>query len=131
VHVDGRILRSARELLLAPGALTAAHLAGRRQPYVAPFQLFLVMNLIFFITQSLTGLNILSVQLSHYFAADGYGAFAQQRVTEHLAQSGSTLEVYACSPLLSATATAVLSVAVVLLLRVYRLILFCATLLTT
>lgn len=64
VHIDGRIFRSCRELLVSPGTMTAAHLAGRRQPYIGPFQLFLAINVVFFITQSVTGLSILSIPLA-------------------------------------------------------------------
>lgn len=95
VHVDGRILRSCRELLLSPGSITAAYLAGRRQPYIGPFQLFLAINVVFFLTQSLTGLSILSLPLAVHLQQGYYGAWAQQLLDAHLLQHGLTQAAYA------------------------------------
>jgi hypothetical protein len=50
--VDSRLIRSIRALLFRPGALTIAYLEGPRKPYIAPFQLFLLANLLFFAVQS-------------------------------------------------------------------------------
>lgn len=94
VHIDGRIVRSCRELLTKPGELTAAHIAGRRRPYIAPFQLFLVMNLVFFITQGLTGLSILSIPLALH-VDEWYGALATEFLQLKLAASGTTFAAYA------------------------------------
>ena len=46
--IDARVARSAAELLRRPGELTLAWTRGVRRPYVAPFQLFLIANVIFF-----------------------------------------------------------------------------------
>lgn len=54
VRIDGRLLRSIRSLLTRPGGLTTAYLAGLRRPYLAPLQLFLVANVVFFATESVT-----------------------------------------------------------------------------
>src|SRR4051794_8943241 len=37
---DGRLLRSLRDLVMRPGALTAAYQEGQRKPYFAPVPLF-------------------------------------------------------------------------------------------
>jgi len=42
-------------LLQHPGELTLAWTRGVRKPYVAPFQLFLIANVLFFALQSATG----------------------------------------------------------------------------
>ena len=55
--IDARVLRTARCLLGRPGALTDSWTRGVRRPYVAPFQLFLVANVIFLHDQP--GLRIL------------------------------------------------------------------------
>jgi hypothetical protein len=55
---DSRLLRSLRALLFRPGHLTAEYLRGRRAPYLRPFQLFLVGNLVFFFVQPIVQLNI-------------------------------------------------------------------------
>lgn len=95
VHVDGRIVRSCRELLAAPGSLTAANLAGRRRPYLAPFQLFLAMNVVFFVTQSLTGLSILSIPLAEHLQQGWYGELAKRLLDSRLAHLGLPYAAFA------------------------------------
>ena len=46
---DGRILRTLWTLISRPGALTVAHMAGRRARYLRPLQLFLLVNVLLFI----------------------------------------------------------------------------------
>jgi hypothetical protein len=46
---DGRIARTLWTLLSRPGALTIAHLAGRRARYLRPLQLFLIVNVLLFV----------------------------------------------------------------------------------
>lgn len=46
-HLDGRIFRTLRELMV-PGGVAAAYLAGRRVPYVQPMRLFVVLSLLTF-----------------------------------------------------------------------------------
>ena len=53
--IDARAARSARTLLRHPGELTLAWTRGVRKQYVAPFQLFLIANVLFFALQSVTG----------------------------------------------------------------------------
>jgi hypothetical protein len=47
-HLDGRMWRTLRALLLRPGLLTAEYLADRRARYIPPFRLYLVISLLFF-----------------------------------------------------------------------------------
>jgi hypothetical protein len=42
-HVDSKIFRTLKALILKPGVLTAEYFAGRRQRYVPPLRLFLVI----------------------------------------------------------------------------------------
>lgn len=53
VDVDSSTVRTARALLLHPGALTQEHLAGRRRPYVGPFKLYLFVFAITMFASSL------------------------------------------------------------------------------
>jgi hypothetical protein len=62
-HLDSKIFLSLWTLVARPGQLTLDYFAGRRKPYMAPLQLFLVCNFIFFILQPLTGLEILAPPL--------------------------------------------------------------------
>jgi hypothetical protein len=50
VSGDGTVFRTVRTLLGRPGGLTADHLAGRRGRYLRPIQLFLLVNLLLFVT---------------------------------------------------------------------------------
>src|SRR5258706_15515168 len=47
-HVDNKIVRTLRLLLMKPGELTREFLSGRRQHYVPPLRLYLTCSLIFF-----------------------------------------------------------------------------------
>lgn len=46
-HVDGKIVRTLRSLLLRPGFLTCEYFAGRRTPYVNPLRLLLTSAILF------------------------------------------------------------------------------------
>ncbi len=47
-HLDGRFWRTFGALLLRPGHLTAEYFAGRRQRYLPPVRLYLVLSVLFF-----------------------------------------------------------------------------------
>ncbi len=49
-NTDGKIVRSLWTLVARPGLLTADHLQGRRARYLRPLQLFLLINVLLFIT---------------------------------------------------------------------------------
>jgi len=98
-HVDGRVFRSVRDLALRPGTLTAAYMRGQRRPYFAPFQMFLVTNVLFFIFQSAMGFQVLSNDLgSHIGTSKGsrqlYHAIARPIAERRLAATGRTIEQY-------------------------------------
>ena len=96
--MDGRVFRSVRDLAIRPGALTAAYMRGQRRPYFAPFQMFLVMNVLFFILQSALGFQVLSNDLgSHIGTSKGsqfYSAIARPIAERRLAATGRTIEQY-------------------------------------
>ena len=94
-HVDGRVFRSVRELLSRPGALTVAYLAGRRRPYLPPFQLFLLVNLLFFVSQSLSGLSVLTIPLNAHLEQSSYGAVTKRVVDTRVASAGVSMETFA------------------------------------
>lgn len=48
-HIDGKVFKSFGWLVTKPWALSEAYLIGRRKPFMKPFQLFIVVNLILFI----------------------------------------------------------------------------------
>lgn len=45
-HLDGRVFRTLRDLLVPPGLVANRYLAGHRVDYVAPLRLFVVMSLL-------------------------------------------------------------------------------------
>ena len=51
-HLDTKLLRTIRLLLTRPSELTAAYVTGRRSPYIKPLQVFLLVNLVFFLVFS-------------------------------------------------------------------------------
>lgn len=63
LNVDGRIFRSVRKLLFAPGFLTVEQNEGRRAGWVAPLRLYLIFSLIYFAVGSF-GANSVRVNVS-------------------------------------------------------------------
>ena len=93
--VDGRLLRSVRALLLQPGSLTLAYGEGRRKPFIGPFQLFLLANVVFFAVQSLTHTRVFSSSLDSHLHHQDWSALAQELVDHRLAATDSTLDRFA------------------------------------
>jgi hypothetical protein len=62
-HIDSKIFRTLKTLVAKPGKLTSEFFLGRRKPYMSPLQTFFVCNLLFFLLQPLTGLEILAPAL--------------------------------------------------------------------
>jgi len=93
--IDGRLIRSFWTLLSRPGALTIAYVTGRRKPYIGPFQLFLIANVVFFAVQSLTRTKVLSSTLESHLHQQDWSELAQQLVAQRLAATGKSLERFA------------------------------------
>lgn len=80
LDVDSRLWRSFRALLLEPGHLTAEHLRGRRQPWLAPLQVFLLANLLFFgVLTTVGGFNTFTTML-RYQRNMPYGSVVRELV---------------------------------------------------
>ena len=93
--IDARAMRTLRRLLLSPGELTVAWTTGVRKPYVPPFQLFLIANVIFFAIQSLTGETVFSSALDSHLHHQDWSEFARSLVDRRLAAKHIDLEAYA------------------------------------
>lgn len=93
--VDGRLLRSLRALLFHPGALTTAYLEGPRKPYISPFQVFLIANLLFFAVQSVTPDKVFSTPLASHLHGQDWSALARHMVASRLVEKHVTLDAYA------------------------------------
>ena len=55
-----KTVRTLRSLLI-PGWLTAEYLAGRRQPYLTPFKVYLICAALFFLSAPLAGFRLVSL----------------------------------------------------------------------
>ncbi|HEY2809037.1 MAG TPA: DUF3667 domain-containing protein [Steroidobacteraceae bacterium] len=93
--IDARAVRTAWKLLREPGALTIAWTQGVRKPYVAPFQLFLIANVIFFALQYLTGENVFSSSLDSHLHHQDWSNLAQSLLAQRLAATHTDLQAYA------------------------------------
>ena len=60
LRVKFKALRTLRGLL-KPGWLTAEYLAGRRQPYLSPFKVYLVCAALFFLSAPFAGFKLVSL----------------------------------------------------------------------
>jgi hypothetical protein len=94
-NANGKAWLTLKTLLRHPGRLTGDFIRGRRKPYVAPLQLFLLANLIFFLLHPLVGSNTLTTTLATHLHYTWYRQVAQSMVASHLAHAAITPEAYA------------------------------------
>ena len=92
--IDARTMRSAWKLLRHPGELTLAWTRGVRKSYVAPFQLFLIANILFFGVQWLTSENVFSSSLDSHLHHQDWSDLAQSLLARRLEATHTTLEQY-------------------------------------
>jgi hypothetical protein len=78
-----RLLTSLRALAAPPGRLTVDWIRGKRVGYISPLSLFLWMNIVFFLVQSLTGLGILTWPLKIHLADDSIAWFTTRLLALH------------------------------------------------
>jgi hypothetical protein len=91
-NADSKIFQTVRTLVTRPGRLTVEFLKGRRKPYVAPLQLFLIVNLLFFVLQPFLGWNTFTTPLQTHLSRVAHKEIAQAVVTRELASRGTTLQ---------------------------------------
>lgn len=89
-NVDSTAWRTLRTLLLKPGALTAAYMRGIRVPYMRPLQLFLIVNVIYFVWVGFAGERVFSTTLQNHLRHDAYGPMALRMVRDRVAEPGMT-----------------------------------------
>jgi len=92
--IDARAARSSWKLLHRPGELTLAWVSGIRKPYVAPFQLFLIANLLFFAVQWATGENVFSSSLDSHLHHQDWSELARSSLALRLEQTHMTIGEY-------------------------------------
>ncbi len=93
--IDTKTARSVWTLVRRPGELTVSWMKGVRKVYVAPITLFLLVNVLFFAVQSLTGETVFSSPLDSHLHHQDWRAFAQSMVDRKLEATGMSLESYA------------------------------------
>ena len=93
--IDGKLLRSFRSVLAAPGALSTAHIRGARRNYVGPLALFFVANALFVALQAATGTNVLSSPLDSHLNVQDWAPLARDMVASRLESRPVSLSAYA------------------------------------
>src|SRR5690349_11260047 len=94
-NLDARLWRTLGDLLLRPGALTVRYRSGPRKPYIGPFALFLLTNVLFVAMELLPGSNIFSTPLDDPLTNQPWVPLAQELVRNRLEAEGTTLAAYA------------------------------------
>jgi hypothetical protein len=68
---------------------------GQRKPFVGPVQLFLLANVLFFTTESLTGGKVFTTPLASHIHTQPWSDYAAALVTRRLQTKNLTLDFYA------------------------------------
>jgi hypothetical protein len=97
LHYDSKIFRTCRLLFTKPGFLTAEYLRGCRKPYLHPFQVFFIANLVYFLFLPYIGWSGLRTTLGIQTHMMSYSRFASRLVAERIAAKGVTLEQFSHS----------------------------------
>lgn len=94
-NLDGRLWRTLGDLLRRPGALTVLFHQGSRKPYIGPFTLFLLTNVLFVAMEHVPDSDVFSTPLYKHMHNQPWGSLAQALVARRLASEGTTLDAYA------------------------------------
>lgn len=94
ISFDGRVVRTVKLLIAKPGELTVAFMRGARLPYLAPLQLFFLMNVGFFLWSAATGARIFDTPLSVHANGMPYSGVAKPMVLRQLAAKRMDEKVY-------------------------------------
>lgn len=77
-HVDSKLYKSLRALLFRPGKLTMEYIRGVRKPYMKPFQVFFLCNLVFFFF--LGTYDIFQIPARGFFTGSNFGIDIREQV---------------------------------------------------
>ena len=84
-HLDSKIFLTLKFLLLKPGKLSDAYVKGLRKPFMKPFQIFILINILFFILLSNVDIfRIPSSELFNEIDLRGYNIskIVEEKITE-------------------------------------------------
>lgn len=91
--LENSFLKNLWHLVRAPGLMAQDFVEGRRKRWMAPFSLFLLINLIYFIVNPLTDFNLpLHDHLRWHDTT--YGPLAARMVEDRIEKRGITLQEY-------------------------------------
>jgi hypothetical protein len=95
-HFDSKILRTTWKLVSRPGQLSVEHFAGRRIRYLAPLRLFLLLSVVYFLSNSIFPYNAFTTPLATQLQMNNYyPGYAWTQVMQAMQQHGydyATLE---------------------------------------
>jgi len=93
-HLDSKIFRSVGYVLFRPGKLTAEWIAGRERQYVRPLQLFIVMNVVYFLFLQFFPFNTLTTPLRVHYDGQAYSGLVRPIIDARVKQSGLSFEQF-------------------------------------
>jgi thiamine biosynthesis protein ThiS len=96
-HFDSRIFRSFRLLFTRPGFLASEYVRGCRKPYLHPFQVFFVANLLYFFLQPVIGWTGLRTYLYVHVHMLPYSKLASRMVASRILAKGITLQQFSAA----------------------------------
>jgi hypothetical protein len=87
-HLDSKLLRTLKALMMRPGLLTCEYLRGRRRPYMAPTQLFVIVNVLFALLINYTGVSPFNTPLQAQFNNPPLIVAKKSAVAKAIAETG-------------------------------------------
>lgn len=85
LNIDARGYRSMVHLVTRPGQLTADYVTGRRSSYLTPIQIFLIANVLFFISAAFLPVVTFDTPLNSHLAHETFGPVAARMLREKFA----------------------------------------------
>ena len=93
--LDTRVINTVRALMGEPGRLTLAFQNGQRMPFLGPFKIFILANVLFFAIQAMSDLRVYATLLEQQVGTEDGTAFARYLVERYLSAKGLAFEEYA------------------------------------
>ena len=79
-HIDSKIFTTLKFLLIKPGELSEAYVTGLRKPFMKPFQIFLLTNILFFLL--LSDVDIFRIPSSDLFNIKNISGYNVAKIVE-------------------------------------------------
>jgi hypothetical protein len=94
-NVERSFLRTCRDLVRRPGQLTAAYMRGERSRYLRPLQLFLLVNVVYFLWAGWTEIHVFNTRFSNHIEHMTYSGIVKPIAEQRVAASGLTRSEFA------------------------------------